>query len=181
MALNTDKVGTSYPAYTYEVSREKIREYAMALGESDPRYFSDGDDCVAPPTFAAAFTITKGGQAVFADPELGAHWTLVHGSQGYTYGTRPIRPGDVLTCTPRIADIQVRGRNELLTIEVDCRFATPAAADADGGDDDLAVLSKAVIVFLGSAPAADAGGDGSAPAADAGGDGSAPAAEEEAS
>lgn len=154
MALNTDKVGTVYPSYTYEVSREKIREYAMALGESDPRYYSDGDDCVAPPTFAAAFTVTKGGQAVFADPELGAHWTLVHGSQGYTYGERPIRPGDVLTCTPRITDISVRGRNEMLTIEVDCRFADDGA---------LAVRSKAVIVFLGSAPAADAGGDSSAP------------------
>jgi len=49
----------------------------------------------------------------------------------------------VLTCTPRIGDIQIRGRNELMTIEVDCRFAD---------DDTRAVLSKAVIVFLGSAP-----------------------------
>ncbi|MFA9432979.1 MaoC family dehydratase N-terminal domain-containing protein [Egicoccus sp. AB-alg2] len=146
MALNPDKVGTSYPPYTYEVSREKIREYAMALGERDPRYYSDGDDCVAPPTFAAAFTVTKGGQAAFADPDLGAHWTLVHGSQTYQFGSRPIRPGDVLSCTPRIADIAVRGSNELMTIEVDCRFAD---------DDTRAVLSKAVIVFLGSAPAAD--------------------------
>ncbi|GGI05790.1 FAS1-like dehydratase domain-containing protein [Egicoccus halophilus] len=170
MALNTDKAGTTYPPYTYEVSREKIHEYASALGESDPRYFSAGDDCVAPPTFAAAFTVTKGGRAAFADPELGAHWTLVHGSQSYAFGERPVRPGDVLTCTPRIADISVRGRNELMTMEVDCRFAD---------DDTRAVLSRAVIVFLGSAPAADAGGDGSAPAADAGGDGSAPAADEE--
>jgi len=146
MALNTDKIGTSYPPYTYEVSREKIREYAMALGERDPRYYSDGDDCVAPPTFAASFTVTKGGQAAFADPDLGAHWTLVHGSQSYRFGDRPLRPGDVLTCTPRIGDISARGRNELLTIEVDCRFA----------DDTLAVLSRAVIVFLGSAPGADA-------------------------
>src|SRR5690606_24159499 len=42
MALNRDKVGTTYPSYTYEVSREKIREYAAALGESDPRYYADG-------------------------------------------------------------------------------------------------------------------------------------------
>ncbi len=145
MALNRDKLGTSYPPYTYEVSREKIREYAMALGESDPRYFSDGDDCVAPPTFAACFTVVKGGAAAFADPELGSHPALVHGTQRYVYGERPVRPGDVLTCTPRIAGITARGRNEFLVIEVEARFA-----DAD----ELAVRSEATIVLLGSAPAA---------------------------
>jgi|SRR6056297_724617 len=144
MALNLDKVGTTYPSYTYEVSREKIHEYAAALGETDPRYHSHGDDCVAPPTFAACFTVIKGGSAAFGDPDLGAHPAVVHGSQSYVYGARPLTPGDVLTCTPRIADIIRRGRNELLTIEVDCRFAD---------SDDLAVTSTAVIVFLGSAPA----------------------------
>ena len=146
MALNRDKVGTVYPSYTYEVAREKIREYAAALGESDPRYYSDGDDCVAPPTFAACFTVVKGGQAAFADPDLGTHPALVHGSQRYEFGSRPVRPGDVLVCTSRIAGIDARGSNEFLTLEVDCRFA-------DG--DDRAVLSTAVIVLLGSAPAAD--------------------------
>jgi len=143
MALNQDKVGTVYPAYRYEVAREKIREYAMALGESDPRYLSDGDDCVAPPTFAAAFTLTKGLMALLGDAELGAHPALVHGSQAFRFGDRPLRPGDVLECTPSIASIAVRGRNEFLTSVVDCRFA---------GTDELAVEAEVVIVFLGSAP-----------------------------
>lgn len=143
MALNRDKIGAEYPSYRYEVSREKIREYAMALGESDPRYFSEGDDCVAPPTFAACFTVIKGGQAAMSDPDLGTHMALVHGSQRYEYGERPVKPGDVLTCTPRIGDISARGRNEFLTVEVDCRFEDT---------DEQAVLSSATIVFLGSAP-----------------------------
>jgi hypothetical protein len=147
MALNQAKVGTTYPAYRYEVSREKIREYATALGETDPRYFSDGDDCVAPPTFAAAFTVIKGGMAAFADPDLGVHPALVHGSQSFTWGDRPLRPGDLLECTPSIAAITVRGRNEFLTTVVDCRFA---------GGDELAVRAEVVIVFLGSAPVEDA-------------------------
>ena len=143
MALNLERVGHTYPTYRYEVSREKIREYATALGESDPRYFSDGDDCVAPPTFAACFTVIKAGSAMIADQELGGHMVLVHGSQSFRYGERHLRPGDVLVCTPRIADIAVRGRNELLTLEVDCRFE-------DTGE--LSVLSTGIIVFLGSAP-----------------------------
>ena len=147
MALNRDRVGHTYPAYRYEVAREKIREYATALGESDPRYFSDGDDCVAPPTFAACYTVIKAGAAFIGDPELGGHLALVHGSQSYEFGDRPLRPGDVVVCTPRVADIAVKGRNELLTVEVDCRHE-------DSGD--LAVRSTGIIVFLGSAPAEEA-------------------------
>jgi hypothetical protein len=146
MALNAAKVGTVYPSYVYEVSREKIREYAAALGESDPRYFSDGDDCVAPPTFAATFTVIRGGMAAFGDPDLGAHMVLVHGSQRYAFGERPVRPGDVIVCTPRIASITARGRNEFLVTEVDCRFRDT---------DERAVLSETTIVFLGSAPRTD--------------------------
>ena len=143
MALNQSKVGSTYPVYRYEVAREKIREYARALGETDPRYLSDGDDCVAPPTFAAAFTLSQGLLLLLSDSELGAHLGLVHGSQTFRYGVRPVRPGDVLDCTPRIESITVRGRNEFLTVVVECRFA---------GSDELAVEAETVIVFLGSAP-----------------------------
>jgi hypothetical protein len=146
MALNRELIGTAYPSYRYEVSREKIREYATALGERDPRYYSDGDDCVAPPTFAACFTVIKGGAAAFADPELGTHPALVHGSQRFVFAGRPLRPGDVLNCTPRVAGISARGANEFLTLEVDCRFAD---------SDERAVLSEATLVLLGSAPTAD--------------------------
>ena len=153
MALNQSKVGSTYPTYRYEVSREKIREYAVALGESDPRYHSDGDDCVAPPTFAASFTLTKGLMLLLGDGELGAHPALVHGSQAFRYGARPLRPGDVLECSPRITSITTRGRNEFLTTVVDCRFA-------DSGD--VAVEAETVIVFLGSAPQDDAATEGAA-------------------
>lgn len=147
MALNRELVGKSYPAYRYEVSREKIREYAQALGESDPRYFSEGGDCVAPPTFAACFTIIRGGTPVLGDPELGAHLALVHGSQTFEFGTRPCRPGDWIVCTPRLTDITHRGRNEFLTLEIDCRFED---------SDERAVLGRQTIVFLGSAPEQEA-------------------------
>lgn len=141
MAVDASLAGRQYPPFTYEVSREKIRDYATALGETDPRYFSDGDDCVAPPTFAATFSLAKGGAPLFADEDLGLHWNLVHGSQGYEYG-RPMRPGDTLTCTPRFSGVQVRGGNEFVDIEVECRHA----------DGDLAVRSSATLVLFGSAP-----------------------------
>jgi hypothetical protein len=148
MALNPAKVGATYPTYRYEVAREKIREYATALGESDPRYTAEGDDCVAPPTFVAAFTITRGALDLFADPELGAHPALVHGSQRFVWHGRPLRPGDVLACTPRIASITARGRNEFLVIELDC---------VHEGSGEPALTAETTIVFLGSAPQDGAG------------------------
>lgn len=142
IALNTDRIGHRYPSYRYEVSREKIREYAQATGVTDPAYADDAADIVAPPTFAACFTVIRGGDAMFADPDLGAHTTLVHGSQEYEWH-RALRPGDVLECTPWIADITVRGRHELLTLQVDC---------VDAASGEPAVTSRGMLVFLGSAP-----------------------------
>lgn len=159
MALDQDKIGREYPPYRYEVAREKIREYAEALGEIDPRYYSDGDDCVAPPSFAASFTIVKGLSPVLADLDIGVEYEaeeggqasafarvtaavgMLHGEQRFTFGDRPLKPGDVLLCTSRIADITVIRDNEFLTVEVDCRFE-------DTGD--RAVLATNRIIFIGS-------------------------------
>lgn len=139
MGLDRDRVGTTYDTYRYEVSREKIREYARALGEEDPRYHSPGDDCVAPPTFAACFTLGRGAEVVLSDPELGAEGIPLHGSQSYAWGRRPLRPGDVLECTPRIAGIRGRSGTEFLTIEIDCRFV-------DSGE--RAVTAETMLVLL---------------------------------
>lgn len=122
MGGDADAVVTG-PTYHYEVSREKIREYAAALGEDDPRYFSDGDDCVAPPTFAACFTVVRGAEAVLPDPGEQAPAGLIHGSQSFEYPGRPLRPGDRLACTPRLVDVRERRGAAFLTVEVQCRFA----------------------------------------------------------
>ena len=141
MALDRSRIGVAYDPYAYEVTRVKIREYAAALDEVDARYFSDGDDCVAPPTFAATFTIMQPTSVLLADDGLGMHMNLVHGNQAYEFGERPLRPGDVVTCTPTITDIRSRGGNEMLTLEVDCRFE----------DATLAVASTTLLVLFGSA------------------------------
>lgn len=141
MALDTSRIGVAYKPYAYEVTRVKIREYAAALDEVDARYFSDGDDCVAPPTFAATFTIMQPTSVLLADDGLGMHMNLVHGNQAYEFGQRPLRPGDTVTCTPTITDIRSRGGNEMLTLEVDCRFE----------DGALAVASTTLLVLFGSA------------------------------
>jgi hypothetical protein len=141
IALNPDRVGHRYPTYHYEVGREKIREYAAATGVHDEIYRSDPlevptSELLAPPTFATCFTI--GGGAIFADPELGAHWNLVHGSQEFVFA-RPIRGGDLLACSPWIVGITDRDRFEMMTYQID-------VTDARTGDEVME--SRATIIFF---------------------------------
>jgi acyl dehydratase len=125
MALNVELVGKQYPAQTYEVGREKIREFAAAVGDSNPAYH-DVDaakdlghgDLVAPPTFAVV--VTRGPQlSVIDDPELGLDFSrVVHGDQKFRF-TRPIVAGEVLRTTASVHAARTMAGNDILTIRSD--------------------------------------------------------------
>ena len=126
MPINREYVGRTYPpGPPYEVGREKIREFADAIGDPNPAYRDPAaaaalghPDVIAPPTFAIVVTMRVAQQAV-ADPGLGVDYTrVVHGEQRFEHA-RPIRAGDTLLGAVTIADIRVAGRNEMLTTRVD--------------------------------------------------------------
>ncbi len=75
---------------------------------------------------------------MFDDPELGASARLMHGSQEFDFH-RPVRPGDVLECRPRITRIMSRRGSEFLSLQVDC-----VAADTG----EPVVISRQTVVFL---------------------------------
>ena len=82
------------------VSAEHVAAFAGALGDTSPEYAT-----VAPPTYPIAFMTQamSGGMETFL--ELGLNFmTLVHGEQEFEY-LRPVRIGETLTLTGRIADI----------------------------------------------------------------------------
>jgi acyl dehydratase len=127
MPINPDFVGRKFPpSEPYEVSREKIREFAAAIGDPNPAYTSTDaakalghPDVIAPPTFAIVLTFRMGGFVL--DPELGVDYSrVVHGEQRFVHH-RPIHAGDVLVGTPRIDDIRARGANETLVWSADIR------------------------------------------------------------
>ena len=98
---------------TYLVGREKVREYAHAVGETDPRYLDPeqaGDagfqDVVAPPMFAAVYS----GPAVFpAIIESGLDFSrMVHGAQEFTWH-EPVVAGDEVTTEVAHEDTSERG------------------------------------------------------------------------
>ena len=150
MALNHDRVGHRYSSYAYEVSREKVREYATATGVGEPAYRADPVDVpshelIAPPAFAACFTVGRL-DVLLDDPELGAHPGLVHTQQSFTYH-QPIRVGSTLRCTPQITDIAARSRMEALTVSTEC------VDDATG---EPVVTGVSTLVFSSSPTRADA-------------------------
>jgi acyl dehydratase len=125
MPLNQDLKGKEYDEITFEVDRDRITQFAEAIGDRDPRFVDPEaaraagfDDQVAPPTFPTVMQILASAQVVM-DPELGLNYMMVvHGEQEYEW-RRPIVAGDVLTARPRIADIYARGPNEFLVIEAE--------------------------------------------------------------
>ncbi|MCC3769874.1 MaoC family dehydratase N-terminal domain-containing protein [Streptomyces sp. UNOC14_S4] len=131
MALDQSFVGRTYPATEpYEVGREKIREFAEAIGDTNPVY-TDPEaakalgypDVIAPPTFVFAITFRAAGQVV-QDPQLGLDYDrVVHGDQKFAY-TRPVRAGDRLTVTSTIETIKSMAGNDLVTVRGEVRDET---------------------------------------------------------
>ncbi|MEU6745625.1 MaoC family dehydratase N-terminal domain-containing protein [Actinomadura nitritigenes] len=126
MALNRDFIGRSFPpTEPYEVSRVKIREFADAIGDHNPIYrdreaakAAGHPDVIAPPTFPIVVSL---GNAGLADPDLNLNYAMVvHGEQRFEY-TRPMRAGDVVTCTSTITEIRSIGNNEKMVIETDVK------------------------------------------------------------
>lgn len=125
MALNHELKGKEYQEVTFEVERGRVLQFADAIGEDDPIYrdpeaarAAGFPEQVAPPTFPTVMQIMTSGQVVL-DQDLGLNYAVVvHGEQEYDW-RRPIVVGDVLSATPRIADIFARGPNEFLIIEAE--------------------------------------------------------------
>jgi acyl dehydratase len=96
MPLNQALVGKAYPAVSYEVGREKLREFAIAVGRSP-----------------------RPAKVLDRAPEVGLHYSgVAHAEQEFLYH-RPIRAGDRLLASGKVAAAAARGRHELLTLETE--------------------------------------------------------------
>ena len=90
MGINTAITGRVYPATpVYEVGREKIAEFAAAIGSTDPAHLDPAaaqalgyPDVIAPPTFAVIVAQRAEAQ-VMSDPQAQVDFSrLVHGEDG---------------------------------------------------------------------------------------------------
>ena len=104
-------IGKQYPAFEYEVGREKIREYANAVGESSPVHHDPEAaraagfrGVVAPPMFCVVYSAGAMAPAIL-DPEMGINLMLmVHGEQEFEW-QEPVCAGDTITTSVQVKDV----------------------------------------------------------------------------
>jgi acyl dehydratase len=136
-------------AEPYLVGREKVREFADAIGEHAPCCHEPSvarsagyPDVVAPPTFAVA-VVARAQNAVLFDPELGLDFSrVVHGDQRFTHH-RPICAGDALRAEVVIDGIRQAAGNDIITLRTELtglggvpgRGESPARSDVPGQSD----------------------------------------------
>lgn len=111
MPVKTEAIGKTYDPATYTVGREKIAEYAHAIGADNPVHFdrvaaqaAGYRDVVAPPMFCVVYSSRAMGPAVL-DPEVGINFaTMVHGGQEFVWG-EPVCAGDEITTQAKVTEI----------------------------------------------------------------------------
>ena len=112
MPVKTEAIGKSYPAFEYEVGKEKIGEYARVVGLDNPVH-TDREaakaagyrDVVAPPMFCVVYSAPALGPAMF-DPEVAMNFAaMVHGGQEFEWD-EPACSGDEITTAARCLSIE---------------------------------------------------------------------------
>ncbi|GAA3246065.1 MaoC family dehydratase N-terminal domain-containing protein [Pseudonocardia petroleophila] len=139
-------VGTALaPSAPYLVGREKIKEFALAIGEGasvctdvDAARAAGHPDVVAPPTFAVTFTMPLI-EGFLRDPALGWDYSrMVHGDQSIVLH-RPIHGGDELVTVIHVDDLSTRAGSHMLTLRCE-------VSDVDGTP---VATTKALLVTAG--------------------------------
>ena len=114
MAIETKAVGKSFPTTVYAVGREKVKEYALAVGETNPLHLDHEAarqagyaDVVAPPMFAVVYSAPAMVPAIF-DADVGMNFALmVHGGQEFRWGPLVVA-GDEIETTVTVKSIDER-------------------------------------------------------------------------
>ena len=114
MAVDARALGRTFEPHSYVVARAKIREYALAVGETNPLYLdpeaariAGHADLVAPPMFAVVYCAAAIEEALL-DPEVGLDFEmLVHGGQEFEWGFL-VLAGDEITTQVTVAKIYER-------------------------------------------------------------------------
>lgn len=115
--------GHVYEPPAYEVGREKIREFADAIGDPNPAYRDPDaaralghEDTIAPPTFAM-IPVLRGFDMLMNDLAIG-YSRIIHVDQRFVH-QRPIRAGDTLRATTTLDNVRSRAGSHFLTIRSD--------------------------------------------------------------
>jgi acyl dehydratase len=143
-------IGKQGAPQTVQIRGDGIREFAKAVGETNPLYFDTEaakragyPDIIAPPTYPIAFMAESMNADLFFELDLNIP-SIVHAEQEFEY-VRPVVAGESLSIQGRIADItEKQGRSGILDFVV----MEADASDAKGAKvytSRITLISKRVI------------------------------------
>ncbi|WP_425955066.1 FAS1-like dehydratase domain-containing protein [Xylanimonas sp. McL0601] len=145
---DTGFAGTEYPATPpYSVGREKLREFAAAVGAEHPAHFDleaarglGYADLVAPATFAVVIAQRAEAQYI-EDPAARIDFArVVHADERFTHH-RPIVAGDELVTVLHVDNVVHRAGIAMVTTR--CEIS---ALTTDGGSEPVSTVVSTLAV-----------------------------------
>ncbi|MBI3590274.1 MAG: MaoC family dehydratase N-terminal domain-containing protein [Candidatus Melainabacteria bacterium] len=123
MPVDTKFIGREYKPITYVVGQEKIKEYALAIGDLNPLYIDPGfakkskyGTVIAPPMFVVVFT-RDAMFSLFEDNEIKIDFArLVHGEQEFNFH-KIVKANDSIKTTSKIKNIYQKNNNDFIKFE----------------------------------------------------------------
>ncbi|MCP2035386.1 hypothetical protein L1279_002397 [Planomicrobium sp. HSC-17F08] len=111
-----NRVGKQFEDFTYRLEMGKVKEFALAIGDNNPKYLK-GEKL--PPTIATVIDLW--GSGISYGQLLGLDLKKVlHGGQRYEY-FRDIKVGEEITVATEIFDIQQKKGMDLYTVKREYR------------------------------------------------------------
>ena len=147
--LNRAVIGKQFPPYAVTVERGKIKEFARAIGDTNPFHLDDRvgaasewGDIIAPPTFPITLRDESADTGALLR-ELGTDISRVlHGEQEFELH-RPLLPGRTYLCRARVADIYEKtGKSGPMA------FVVRETTVTDADNDIVAVMRGVTVVRL---------------------------------
>ena len=123
MAVDTKFIGHEYKPVTYVVGQEKIKEYAVSVGDLNPLYLdpdfakkSKYGSIIAPPLFVVVFA-KDAMDSLFKDKNLNLNMSrLVHGEQEFNFH-KIVKANDTIRTTGKIKNIYEKTNNDFIELE----------------------------------------------------------------
>ena len=113
--ISPESIGRTFPGTeSITVSQSEIDAFCAVVGEADTT--------VAPPTFSIRISLQQS-EAILTSPVVGIKWDrLVHGDQKFEI-KRPLKAGDVVTCSSTIESAREVAGNQIISVRSDIATA----------------------------------------------------------
>jgi len=121
--LNRDFLGKEYSTGPQIVEPESIRQFALATNEKNPRYLNTEADAelIPPPLYPVTFLPPILSQLVDDSEEMDLNiLRVVHAGHKMSWRDA-IRSGDEIHTTAKIINMEQRGVNDILDLQIHCK------------------------------------------------------------